>query len=103
MAAAQSLMVMAYHVLSVSRMGGLWIREPPAICGMIENVFQNCTKPLLGDGHVLNVAGSGVVLLDMRLLHMRLPRGKMQRCKLHNVLYVPSLSYNLFRVSRIAE
>ena len=58
-------------------------------------------KPLevmLGDGHVLNAAGSGVVLLDMRL-----PNGKMQRCKLRSVLYVPSLSYNLLSVSRVAQ
>ena len=47
---------------------------------------------------MLNAAGSGVVVLDMRL-----PNGKMQRCKPRSVLYIPSLSYNLLSVSRVAQ
>ena len=59
------------------------------------------TKPLevaLGDGHTLNAAGVGVVMLDMVL-----PNGKTKTCKLRNVLYVPNLSYNLLSVSKLAE
>ena len=58
-------------------------------------------KPLeimLGDGHALEAAAKGIVILDMRL-----PNGNTQRCKFHDVLYVPSLSYNLLSVSKAAQ
>ena len=41
----------------------------------------------LGDGHVLEAIGRGVVSLKMKL-----PNSVTRRC---NVLYVPALSYNL--------
>ena len=34
---------------------------------------------------------------------MRLPDGKTKRCALHNVLYVPKLSYNLLSVTKVSE
>ena len=80
---------------------GFW-SDQPYICAVIKNFFSelhSLDKPLkvmLGDGHA--AAGSGVVLLDMRL-----PNKNMQRCKLRNVLYVPSLSYNLLSVSKVAR
>ena len=55
-------------------------------------------KVTLGDGHILNATGIGVVKLQANL-----GNGKTIRCKLHNVLYVPQLFYNLFSVSRAAE
>ena len=53
---------------------------------------------LLGDGKVLNATGSGTVLT-----HTVLGNGKQQKCILHNVLFVPNLSYNLVSVSKVAE
>ncbi len=52
----------------------------------------------LGDGHVLKVAGQGVVSLKMKL-----PDGSVRRCKLLDVLYVPALAYNLLSVLKVAE
>ena len=37
------------------------------------------------------------------MLDMKLPNGNTQKCKLHDVLYVPSLSYNLLSVSKAAQ
>ena len=93
--------LVAYHILSVGQQDG-WIVDSGATSHMCndQKLFSELhpiEKPLevlLGDGHVLNAAGSGVVLL---------PNGKMRRCKLRSVLYVPSLSYNPLSVSRVAQ
>ncbi len=53
---------------------------------------------MLGDGKILNAVESGVVTV-----HTNLANGKQQECKLHNVLFVPNLSYNLLSVSNVAE
>ena len=53
---------------------------------------------VLGDGHALTAAGKGNVMLDMKL-----PNGKIQTCKLSDVLYVPKLSYNLLSVAKAAQ
>ena len=37
------------------------------------------------------------------MLDTVLPNGKTKTCKLHNVLYVPKLSYNVLSVSKITE
>ena len=52
----------------------------------------------LGDGHVSKAAAQGVVLLEMKP-----PGGKIRKCKLIDVLYVPKLSYSLLGVSKAAE
>ena len=52
----------------------------------------------MGDGHTLTAAGKGDVTLDVRL-----PNGKTKSCKLHDVLYVPKLSYNLLSVAKAAQ
>lgn len=52
----------------------------------------------MGDGHTLEAVGHGIVELDMNL-----PDGTTKRCKLHDVLYVPNLTYNLLSVSKAAE
>ena len=59
----------------------------------------NLEKPLevtLGDGHELEAIGRGVVILEIKL-----PSGKTNKRKLHDVLYVAYLSYNL--LSRISD
>ena len=94
-----------YHILLVGQQDW-WIVDLGASSRMCNDhkpfselhPLENPLEVMLGDGHVLNAAGNGVVVLDMRL-----PNGKMQRCKLHSVLYVPSLSYNLLNVSRVAQ
>ena len=52
----------------------------------------------LGDGHVLEMTGVGVVELQATL-----GDEKTKRCILCNVLYVPQLSYNLFSVLRATK
>ncbi len=52
----------------------------------------------LGDGHPMEATGYGTVALVMLL-----PDGKTKRCKLHDVLYVQKLSYNLLSVSNATE
>jgi len=83
-----------------------WIVDSGATCHMCNNdkLFVNIhslQQPLeimLGDGHALEATGQGVVTLEMKL-----PNGKTRRCKLHDVLFVPKLSYNLLSVSKAAE
>ena len=41
----------------------------------------------LGDGSTLQAAGRGDVVLRVKL-----PRGKIEECTLHDVLYVPDLA-----------
>ena len=45
---------------------------------------------MLGDGRALMAVGRGEVVLDMVLLN-----DESKSCTLHDVLYVPTLSYNL--------
>ena len=47
----------------------------------------------LGNGRNLNIIGYGVVSLTMKL-----PSGVLQECRLHDMLLVPDLSYNLLSV-----
>ena len=74
----------------------------PVICAMTSSVFVeffNLEKPLevvLGDGHVLEATGCVILTVN-------LPNDHMQNCKLHDVLYVPKLSYNLLSVSRATD
>uniref|UniRef100_A0A1X7UC74 Retrovirus-related Pol polyprotein from transposon TNT 1-94-like beta-barrel domain-containing protein n=1 Tax=Amphimedon queenslandica TaxID=400682 RepID=A0A1X7UC74_AMPQE len=51
----------------------------------------------LGDGHILKAEGRGTVILLNRAM------GQTRKCKLHNVLYVPKLTYNLLSISRAVE
>ena len=82
-----------------------WIVESGATSHMCNDCrlfieMHTLDKPLeimFGDGHALEAAGKGIVMLDMRL-----PNGNTQRCKFQDVLYIPSLSYNLLSVSKAA-
>ena len=79
-----------------------WIVDSGATSHMCNNKalledFVELSEPvdvMLGDGKILNAIGSGVVTV-----HTNLANGKQQECKLHNVLFVPNVSYNLLSVS----
>ena len=96
------------HALSASASGRLnsWVVDSGATSHMCNDdklfvEFRSLKQPqevALGDGHALEVTGHGTVALVMKL-----PDGKTQRCKLHDVLYVPKLSYNLLSVSKATE
>jgi transposase InsO family protein len=85
-----------------------WIVDSGATCHTCNDSdlfteFQDLRKPTevaLGDGHTLSATGRGVVLLTMRSQNGEVMSSK---CKLHNVLYVPGLSYNLLSVSKATE
>ena len=63
---------------------GLFIRKEPV-------------DVTLGDGHCLVAEGRGDVKLKMNLSN-----GNILNCKLHDVLYVPGLAYNLSSVYKAA-
>ena len=48
------------------------------------DTLEKTLSIILGDGHALQATGKGIVMLDMKL-----PNGNTQKCKLHDVLYVP--------------
>ena len=83
-----------------------WIVDSGATCHMCNDQklfvkLHNLQKPLkvtLGNGYGLDAIGRGVVVLETKL-----PSGRMKKCKLHDVLYVPKLSYNLLSVSKATE
>ena len=93
------------HALSASTKDS-WIVVSGATCHMCSNEklfveLHKLKQPFevtLGDGYALKATGQGIVALEMKL-----PQGKTRMRKLHNVLYVPNLSYNLVSVSRAAE
>ena len=62
--------------------------------------LENLKKPLdiiLGDGHTLNATGSGTVTLMLESSSLK------RKCKFHDVLYVPELTYNLLSVSKAVD
>ena len=85
---------------------GKWIVDSGATCHMCcsEKLFSELhpldkpTDVSLGDGHTLQASGEGIVPLRMNL-----PDGSSCKCRLLNVLFVPSLTYNLLSVSKAAE
>ena len=60
--------------------------------------LENWHSVTLGDGRNLDAIGYGVVSLMMKL-----PGGVLQELRLHDVLLVPDLSYNLLSVSKATE
>ena len=94
------------HALSAYATTSNWIVDSGATCHMCGDSklfknLQNLEQPIkvsLGDGHTLHATGRGNVLLQMKL-----PNGKLRRCKLLNVLLVPKLYYNLLSVSKALE
>ena len=53
---------------------------------------------MLVDGHALSATEASNVTLELVL-----GNGKTNHCRLHNVLYVPKLVYNLLSVSKVTE
>lgn len=98
------------HALSTgvevpSTLAGNWIVDSGStshICND-RNSFvdlQSLAKPIdvsLGDGHVLKAIARGTVYLTLKTGHLT------RRCKLHDVLFVPDISYNLLSVSKAVE
>ena len=63
--------------------------------------FHPLTEPqkvVLGDGHTLEVVGTGVVEVKLEL-----PGGESKIGRLNEVLYVLSLAYNLLSVAKATE
>ena len=100
--------LMANHMMSAScssRMND-WIVDSGANCHMCNDdklFVEICSlkQPLevtLGDGCAVEATGQGTVVLEMASTG-----GKTGKCKLHEVLYVPDLSYNLLSVSKAVE
>ena len=86
--------------MSASPTGHLndWIVDSGEICYMNNDDklnFELCSleqplKVTLGDGYAVEATGRGTVTLKATSMD-----GQASRCKLHEVLYVPDLSYNL--------
>ena len=94
------------HVLGVRELAQDWILDSGATCHICNSKelfadFQVLSKPqkvTLGDEHSLEAVGMGHV--EVRL---KLPHGESRIGQLSDVLYVPSLAFNLLSVSKITE
>ena len=105
---SESSGLIARHALAVvsSNEEHAWIVDSGATCHMCHTKRMFTThyqieKPIdvtLGDGRTLIAIGRGKVELDMVL-----PNGELKSCKLHDVLYVPKLAYNLISVTRASQ
>ena len=97
---SESSGLIASHALSASSSNeqSIWIIDTGATCHMCHDsklftTLHQLEDPIdvvLGDGQALTAVGRGEVMLDMVL-----PNGESKSCTLHDVLYVPALSYNL--------
>ena len=93
------------HALA-ARATNNWIVDSGATCHMTNDEeqfsdFRRFDKPkqvALGDGRELEAVGQGTVYLTVNL-----PKGKTCQRKLHDVLYVPRLSYSLLSVSKVTD
>ena len=85
---------------------GNWIVDSGATCHMCHDeilfsklqLLEKETDVTLGDGNTVRATGKGTVPLMMNL-----PNSSCSKCCLLEVLFVPSLSYNLLSVSKAAE
>ena len=83
-----------------------WIVDSGATCHMCNNSkcfvdLRDLEQPQeisLGDGHTVKANKCGAVMLQMKL-----PGNEIKKCKLHDVLYVPALTYNLLSISRATK
>ena len=100
---SESVGLVARHALSASTgRHDSWIVDSGATCHICNDrklfvELRNLDKPLeviLGDSYDLHAIGREVVVLETKL-----PSGRT----IHDVLYVPKLSYNLLSVSRTSD
>lgn len=100
--------LMVNHALnSLNGRTNMWIIDSGATCHMCNDVslfvkLHNFEKPVevtLGDGHVVKATGRGVVKTEIESPNIQ----KGKSCVLQDVLYVPSLSYNLVSVSKATK
>ena len=90
------------HVISSHSRMDAWIVDSGAASHMCINQsgfmqhksLKKTLKVTLGDGYEVDAVGCGTVVF-----YSELPYGKSRKCKLHDVLHVPQLSYDLFSVS----
>ena len=105
---SESFGLIASHALAVisSNKYSAWIVDLGALCHMCHTkkmftTLYQIEKPIdvtLGEGRTLTAIGRGKVVLEMLLLN-----GGLKSCKLHDVLYVPKLTYNLISVTRASQ
>ena len=94
------------HVLGVKEPAQNWVVDSGATCHIsntkeLFEKFRPLSKPqkvTLGDGHILEAVGTGVVELKLKL-----PGGQSKIGRLDEVLYVPTLAYNLLSVPKVTE
>ena len=92
------------HVLGVQEPSHEWIVDLGATCHisnakeLFEQLQPYDQKITLGDGRTLEAVGTGVVELKLKL-----PDGETKIGRLADVLYVPTLSYNLLSVPKTTE
>ena len=97
------------HALSTEenpRCSRSWIIDSGAtshICNDCKQFLQlyplkNSLEVVLGDGHKLTAVAQGTVKVLMKY-----GRQGSRKCILHDVLYIPELSYNLLSVSKAVE
>ena len=83
-----------------------WIIDSGATCHISNNrslfveyeSLDESQSVTLGDGHTLEAVGKGVVALKLEL-----EGGKTITGRLHDVLYVPELAYNLLSISKVTK
>ena len=83
-----------------------WIMDSGATCHISNNrslfveyeSLDESQSVTLGDGHTLEAVGKGVVALKLEL-----EGGKTITGRLHDVLYVPELAYNLLSISKVTK
>ena len=103
---SESVGLVVQHSMASLPGKAAWIIDSGAMCHMCNNKslfmeYESLKTPLkvtLGDGYEVDAIGSGVVMLNTVL-----PSGESKQWKLHSVLYVPRLSYNLLGVSVATE
>ena len=61
-------------------------------------ILSEPQKVGLGDGHTLEAIGTGAVEVELEL-----PGGESKIGRLNEVLYVPTLAYNLLSVAKVTE
>ena len=98
--------LLTYHVLGVTDPAHNWIIDSGATCHICNskemfeefNPLSKSQKVTLGDGRTLEAIGTGVVEVKLKLAG-----GRSKVGRLTEVLYVPTLAYNLLSVSKATE